>query len=440
MRRSRPSHVTDAYRREDHQAAVTPTAGLVAITARTAIYKGVSGAAAAGITITTARSLGPQGRGAFVLLFTLATITYLACTLGVNTGARVHLVARPRIVALGDYLGLTLAQVTLQTAICALLGALLLPLVDVDLSLPGIALLGMLGGSLLGQYMVFDAINAYGRTALAAALDAAGSVSQLLLVFGLSLLQVHRVAPYIGALAVANGLQILLEVRALQQMELSLRPRFRRREWGILLRSGAPGTALSLAQMLTYRLDRYLVGIFLTPSAVGVYSVAAAVPELLRIPSFALSYAIFYRIASGIAEPADFQALRRWFIGGTVVLSTGTFLVAPLLIRVAFGPTYNDSVGPLRILLLAEVGVTVFHLDSASLAALDRIRQAAGAAVAGLAVVVLADLWLIPSFGIRGAAWASVAGYSVMGVAAALWRGRQSGPRNRVTGHDQEAR
>jgi O-antigen/teichoic acid export membrane protein len=393
---------------------------VLGITARVVAYKGISGLAAAGITVVTARSLGPDGRGAFVLLFTVATVTYLACTFGVNTAARVHLVAQPRVVELGDYLGLAWTQVAVQTVACAVLGALLLPIVDVDLSALDIGVLGLLGGSLLGQYMLFDAINAYGRTALAAALDAAGSVAQLLLVLGLAAADVDDVAAYIGVLAVANIAQIVLEVLSLRSMNLDLRPRYRPEAWKLLLRTGAPGTALSLAQMLTFRLDRYVVGIFLTPAAVGVYSVAAAVPELLRIPSFALSYSFFYRIASGKASPDDFRRLRRWFVGLAVVLSAVTFVLAPVLIRTVFGSTYAGSVGALRILLLAEVGVTIFHLDAFSLAGLNRIGLAAAAAVGGLAVVVVGDVLLVPTFEITGAAWASVIGYTVMGAVAAL--------------------
>lgn len=389
------------------------------------VYKAISSGAAAGITVVTARSLGPDGRGAFVLLFTVATVTYLACTFGVNTAARVHLVARPRVVELGDYLGLSAALVALQTVACAVLGAALLPLVNVGLPGAEAILLGVLGGSLLAQYMLFDAINAYGRTSLAAALDAAGSAAQLVFVVGLAQLEVRTVAPYIAALGVANVVQTALELGSLRSMKLSLRPRYRPAEWKLLVRSGLPGTALSLAQMLTFRLDRYLVGIFLTPAAVGVYSVAAAIPELLRTPPLALSYSFFYRIASGTADPRDFRALRRWFVLLAVIGSAVTFVVAPVVIRLAFGPEYADSVVPLRILLLGEVGVTLFYLDAFSLAALNRIGHAAAGAVTGLTVVVLADLVLVPAFGISGAAWASALGYSTMGLSAALLLRRQ---------------
>lgn len=397
------------------------TSGVLAITAWTVAYKVVSAICAAGITVITARALGPGGRGEFVLLFTLATVTYLACTFGVSTAARVHLVAKERVVESDDYIGLCAALTVLETVVCALLAAAVLPLVDVRLSATSCVLVGVLGGTFLAQYALFDAVNAYGETARASALDASGSVAQLIFVLVLARRDVDDVDPYLVALVVANLVQIILELLSLRGMRVSLRPRYRRAQWKLLLRTGVPGAVLSLAQITTFRLDRYLVGIFLTPAAVGLYSVAAAVPELLRVPAVALSNAFFYRIAAGSAEPDDFRRLRRAFIALAVGLSAATFIAAPLLIRLVFGPEYAGSVGPLRVLLLAEVSVCVFQLDGFSLAGLNRIGKAAAAAGLGLVVVTLADLVLIPALGINGASWASVLGYSAMGAAAAAF-------------------
>lgn len=397
-----------------------PTTGVLGITFRTLGYKVVSSLAAAGVTVVTARSLGPDGRGAFVLVFTLATISYLACMLGVNTAARVHLVAKDTVVSSGHYLGICAALVVLETVVCTILAALFLPLVGVHLS-TGVALLaGVLGGSLLAQYSLFDAINAYGRTDSASALDAVGSVAQILFVIVLGQLGVDNVGAYLAALTAANAIQVVSELLSLRATGVSVRPTYGRDPWRLLLRSGVPGMSLSLAQLLAFRVDRYIVGFFLTPEAVGLYSVAAAIPELLRVPCVALSNSFFYRIASGMAVPADFRKLRRWFIVGSTALSAVTFIVAPVGIRLVFGESYSAAVGTLRVLLLAEIGVSVFQIDSFTLAGMNRIGQAATAAAAGLLFVTVFDLLFIPPFGIAGAAWASVVGYSVMGATAAV--------------------
>ena len=398
-----------------------PTTGVLSITVRTVGYKVVSGLAAAGITVVTARSLGSNGRGAFVLVFTLATISYLACMLGVNTAARVLLVAKGTIVQSNHYAGISAALVVLETVVCTLLAALILPLVDVHVSTTVHVIAGLLGGSLLAQYTLFDAINAYGRTDRASALDAAGSVAQLVFVLALAQRGVQDVGPYLLVLTVANGMQIVLELLSLRSDGVSMTPRFDRQAWRLLLRCGVPGATLSIAQMLTFRVDRYLVGFFLTPEAVGLYSVAAAVPELLRVPCVALSNSFFYRVASGMARPADFVALRRWFIAVATGLAVATAVVAPVGIRLIFGEEYLDAVGTLRVLLLAEIGVSVFQLDGFTLSGLNRIGQAATAASVGLVVATSLDLWFIPAFGISGAAWASVVGYSAMGATAAVF-------------------
>jgi O-antigen/teichoic acid export membrane protein len=83
-----------------------------------------------------------------------------------------------------------------------------------------------------------------------------------------------------------------------------------------------------------------------------------------------------------------------------------------------FGQEFRSAVLPLLILLVAEVAIASFHLDSACLAGSARLRAAAGAALVGLTVVVLGDLLLIPRFGLQGAAWASVLAYSAMALRA----------------------
>ncbi len=403
----------------------SPTRGVLGMTFRTAAYRVVSGVAAAGITILTARSLGPSGRGAFVLAFTLATVSYLACMFGINTAARVHLVAKRPAVLPGDYVGLCAALVVLEVIVCTLLSMACLPLVGVDVSIGVHLVTGLLGGSFLAQYTLFDAVNAFGRTDIASGLDAVGSIAQVVFVLVLAELEVRHIGPYLAALTAANGIQVVLELLSLRWMKVPVRPRYRRDAWKLLLRSGLAGTTLSLAPLLTLRADRYIVGLFLNPNAVGIYSVAAAVPELLRVPAAALSNSFFYRIASGLAHPHDFARLRRSFILLSAVLSGLTFVAAPALVRLVFGERYLGAVGPLRVLLLAEIGVSVFQLDGFTLAGLNRIPQAALAAAAGLVVVTASDFALIPAFGINGAAWASVLGYSVMGGMAALLLRRQ---------------
>jgi O-antigen/teichoic acid export membrane protein len=280
-------------------------------------------------------------------------------------------------------------------------------------------LFGALAGSILAPFLLNAAINAFGFTARAAAVDAAGTVAQLLVTVALFVGGSRRVDAYIAAMVIGNVLQVGLALAALRPAIGSVRPRFQRSRWARVVRTGLPGIAVDLSGILTFRLDRYLLGLFLGPAAVGVYSVAATAPEILRLPALAMGQPIFHRLASGTAKVEDFGRTRVYCLLVTAALAASAFLVAPFAVRILFGSQYAGAVTPLRVLLLAEFGITLFYIDGALVAAaFSRLGDAAIAAVAGCLVVVVADLVLIPSHGVVGAAWGSVVAYSVTGLAA----------------------
>lgn len=396
------------------------TRGLLGATVSMVAFRAVSTLGLVLVSVITARQLQPQGRGVLVLLVAIASFGVLLSSLGVNVAARVHLVAPMDRIECGDYLGLAGTLTVLQMVVCAALGLILLPLVKVTLSFWMLGLFALLGASLLGQYMLNDALNAYGHTTMATSVEAGGSALQLVLVLFLAVSDEQRISAFVGALIVANGAQVVAGLAVLRSRQVAVWPRYNRIAWRRLLRSGLPGIPTALGQLLTFRIDRYLVGLFLSPAAVGIYSVAATAPEMLRLPSLALGQPILYRLASGSARPEHFRRIRMMCMALTVAMAAVVFALAPFAVRVVFGPEYLGAVTPLRVLLLGEAGIAVFYLDGAVLMGTNRLRHVAVAAMSGLAVVVLLDVGLIPRFGLAGAAWASVAAYSAMGVLAAV--------------------
>lgn len=405
---------------EEPPVSLPVTRSLVGTTASMVGFKMVSTAAVVGVGVVTARQLEPSDRGAFVLMVTIASFGLLISSLGVNVSARVYLVAEDDTVPSGDYIGLAGALAALQAVVCFVLGLTLLPVVGVRLSYPALLLFALLGAALLGQYLLNDALNAYGHTILATTVEAAGSFTQLTLVVVLAFAGQRSVGPFIGALLVANGCQTMFALVVLSRVGVSVRPHYCRARWRLLLRKGLYGIPAALGQLLTFRIDRYLVGLFLNPAAVAVYAVAATAPELLRLPSLALGQPILYRLASGSASPREFRRVRTLCLALTIVSSAVVALVAPTAVRIIFGSAYLEAVTPLRLLLLGELGIAIFYLDSASLAGTNKLRYFAIASMVGLGVVAVLDIGLIPLFGLAGAAWASVAAYSAMGAAAAL--------------------
>jgi O-antigen/teichoic acid export membrane protein len=399
--------------------SANPIGGIWRTTSGIVVCKVVANGAAAGVALLTARQLGPSGRGVVVLLLTLAGFISVVGSMGLNLASRIHLVALDGRMDPADYLGLSAVLTVAVVVLSVALGVVLLPLVDVHLSAAEQLLFGALAGSILAPFLLNAAINAFGFTARAAAVDAAGTVAQLLVTVALFVGGSRRVDAYIAAMVIGNVLQVGLALAALRPAIGSVRPRFQRSRWARVVRTGLPGIAVDLSGILTFRLDRYLLGLFLGPAAVGVYSVAATAPEILRLPALAMGQPIFHRLASGTAKVEDFGRTRVYCLLVTAALAASAFLVAPFAVRILFGSQYAGAVTPLRVLLLAEFGITLFYIDGALVAAaFSRLGDAAIAAVAGCLVVVVADLVLIPSHGVVGAAWGSVVAYSVTGLAA----------------------
>lgn len=389
---------------------------LFGLTARTTIYQVISNLTAAVAAVVSARHLGPEGRGALVLYLTVGSLTVLVSSLGVNTSCRLLLVDREEPVALGDFLGLSTALAVVQAVVCSLVGVALIPLADVQVSVGDAFLLGLLGAGMLAQFLMGEAVNAYGLISVAAGIQGIASAGQLAAIIALAALDVPTVEPFVLAFAAGSFLHVALFLVALTRVGAGLRPSQDWGSWRRLVRGGVPAVAVNVGQVLTFRVDRYLVGVFLGPAAVGVYSVASTAPELLRLPTLALGQPIFHRLASGSARLPDFRRSRAICLLTVAALAALVAVFAPVLIRTVFGPEFSGAVAPLRILLLGEIGISLYYLDGSALFGLGRVSDVARAAVAALVIVVVADLVLVPAWGIAGAAWASVPAYSAMGL------------------------
>lgn len=231
----------------------------------------------------------------------------------------------------------------------------------------------------------------------------------------------RRLTAYVLALITGNVFQVGLALAALRGVTDSFRPHFAQATWRPAVRTGLPGIAVDISGILTFRLDRYLLGLFLGPAAVGVYSVAATAPELLRLPALAMGQPLFPRVASGAARAEDFGRTRLLCLAAPAGLAVAAFVASPFAVRILFGDQYATAVTPLRVLLLAEFGITLFYIDGALVAAaFSRLGDAATAAAAGCLAVVVADLVLIATRGVVGAAWGSVIAYFVTGLSAHL--------------------
>jgi len=195
------------------------------------------------------------------------------------------------------------------------------------------------------------------------------------------------------------------------------------------VRYGVQSQLGNLAQFFNYRLDHYLVAAFAGRGAVGQYTVAVGLSESLWWISSAVVAVLAPKLSGMRREEAAELALaasrNTLLVMGVAAL--GLALVAPVAIRVLFGPEFTPAVRALIILLPGTLANGAAMVVGSYLFSQGRAILTTYSILAALAATVALDLALIPWLEVEGAALASTLAYSV-GLAFALaWFGAVSG-------------
>lgn len=172
--------------------------------------------------------------------------------------------------------------------------------------------------------------------------------------------------------------------------------------------------SVSLSAQTVYNdIDKTMLARLSTLSATGVYAAAYRLIDVAFVPVrslLAAAYAKFFQHgASGLRGSMSF-AKRLVPLAGTygVVAGVGLFLFAPIVPYV-LGDEYAGAVEALRWLALLPFlkALHYFAADTLTGAGFQGLRSAIQVAVAVFNVLV--NLWLIPLYSWKGAAWSSLA-------------------------------
>ena len=169
----------------------------------------------------------------------------------------------------------------------------------------------------------------------------------------------------------------------------------------------------SLLNMLNTRFDFFLIGLFLSPADLGLFAVAIYVAELLwKLPE-SICIVLQPRVAQlPEAEARHFTPrILRLLLPPLLLIALLIAVFSAPLVRILFGGSFRDS-GPVLLILLPGflANAVCKVLASDMLARGHPLKYSATSALAFFAMFGL-DLWFIPRFGIRGAAWASTIAY-----------------------------
>jgi O-antigen/teichoic acid export membrane protein len=401
--------------------------GLVAGTFATRIGQSVL---AIVVSFTLARLLGPDGRGVYFTLTLIPATLYALATFGLPSsltvfsgrGAPVQPMVLKTIVlgiAASSWLigGIVLLLPILATTVLRSVPIDLLPwiLAAIPLQLTG----SFAGNVLFGR----QRIRAYNVIALVQ------GVSTLALVVALVGV-LHLGVP--GALAAYlvtaswGGLLLLLELRRQAGQSTSQGADAGYRTilgYGIGLYPGV------LSSFFNLRADIYLLsGLLGSASAIGLYSLAVSLAEIVFYVPDSVSSIFMPRVAAvgREASAARVAEVTRLTFLVTAIVAIALAPACIVAIRVVL-PAFTGSIMPLLVLLPAVVILSLSRVLSGYLVGIGIPRPTVVASIASLVLNVGANLALIPTSGITGAAIASLLSYSVSGGLLLRAASRESG-------------
>jgi O-antigen/teichoic acid export membrane protein len=371
--------------------------------------------------VLIARALGASGFGAFAAALALVSILSPLAALGTGNLLVMHVARRPG--SFGRYWGNALLAIPV-----AGVPLLLLSLVGAALLVPNLSpqIVAALGFAEFFMARLVDssaqAFQAFERMLYTAVIGVLPSACRL----GAAAVFV-AITPspgpvewsywYLAATIAAAGCAFITVDRVLGRPKLNT---------SLLFRHLKEGVYFSLAQSsanVYNDIDKTMLARLATLDAAGVYAAAYRATAVAFVPVSSMlnsTYARFFQ--RGTAGVRGSLSLARELLPFAVIYGLGAsallFLAAPVAPHV-LGADYADSVGALRWLSPLPAILAWYYLAGDTLTGANRqgIRTAFQLAAACLNVAL--NIWLIPQYSWKGAAWATLA--SMTFLAVGLW-------------------
>ncbi|MBI3695945.1 MAG: oligosaccharide flippase family protein [Acidobacteria bacterium] len=372
------------------------------------------------VSVVLGRWLGPAGKGEYTLATLVATLLFTLLNLGIPSSISYYLAG-------GRTPESSLVKtVTALAGILALLAAAIAFLVDragwcpslfgVPRLSPAAWLIVLaLPFQFAGCFLLF-VVLAQGRRILFAAVPGIGQFAVAVLVAALVLL--HKLTAFTAAGALV-GSQVLTAAILLGYEQHRLRflqsPLLAGESLLGLARYSALSHTGNVLHFLTQRVDVFMVSVLVDLRAVGLYSVAYGLAELLLLLPQRLGALYLPRIAAEPVPAEKGEEIRvscSLVLMGSVAAAAVLALLAPVAIRLLYGPAFTPSVRPFLLLLPGACALAASSLLGAYLAGAGRVKVTCAVAGLSLGFNVLLNVVLIPRYGISGAAVSSSLAYA----------------------------
>lgn len=378
--------------------------------------------------ILSARQLGPEGRGHLALLIIVAVVTVQVTGLGVPTAATYEL-GRRRTSAMAlmrRLQWLVVAQLAVTAVVQA--GAMALIVSDAPRAVTRAGWLSVAVGcpmllQLYGQGLLLGAkrYKAFNVTRLLPSMGLAVGVAAVVFLRDGDIVEI--MGAWVASTSLAAGVTFVAALRPARNEARNSSPS-RPRD---LIRFGLRGLLGSASPVETFQMDQAVVGLFLSPVALGFYSVAVALTNLPRFLGQSVG-TFTYTETAGMSQRRGLRATWRYTaVGAALCLPVVVVIevLAGLLVTVLFGDAFKESVSIVRILLIGSLLLAVRRVLAEGARGLgEPMLSTKAEAASWLALLPLLAL-LAPTLGVHGVAIAMAisSGVSLM-VLVALVRGK----------------
>jgi O-antigen/teichoic acid export membrane protein len=356
-----------------------------------------------------ARSLGVQDRGHLALVVLIPLLVTMVCQLGLPNAVTWALAADPEGGRGGlgrAHLRMVLAQLAVATVVHAavawavtrdLPAGVRLVAVASTPTTPAVlahvyALAVLQGRRRFGAFNLLRTLPAllYALATVALFVTGAGTLASITAAWSLS-------SVVVGAACVAMAL------RALGPAAPAERERPPAGLTGFALR----GWLGSISPLETFRLDQLVVGLVVSPAALGLYVVGGSFANLPRFVAQSLGAVAFPSVAAEADQAAARRALWRWVAAGTGACAAVVAALAaacPVLVPLLFGQEFRPAVGLTQLLLAGAFLTGVRRVLADGLRGLGQPGAGTVAELATWAALVASLATLVPPFGVTGAA------------------------------------
>ncbi len=370
-------------------------------------------------SIFVTRALGPEGRGVYTWLLTLAGIGSHVALFGLDTANRRLAASEPEKIPalLRMNLGLIFGAGSLVSAALAVI-ALGNDMVKDSPLLVALAVVTVpLNAMMMAVSSVLMAEQKIGQAALSSFLPKA------LLGVAFGGIVIAGVVSVGGALGVNLLVTVVGTALPLWWLRghlldgrggLEFRP-YVQTVW----RTCSAAYIAGLAYYMMQKVDVLMIGYYMGEAPTGYYGVASNMADLMIMPISIIAAMLSTRMAAG-HKAGVVTGLARHVValtmGLAVVGCAFTWVIAPWIIELLFGPAFAPAAEVLRLLCVAVVGLSFFMLMHNILIATGRARYLALPALVGCGANVGLNMMLIPAYGLIGACVASIIAYPLAGL------------------------